>query len=380
MKFSRDTWLAIGLFLLLVLVTAAAAARQSRSEEIPYLSTSSAPGGALALKLWLNELGIDTVDSPLSTFVPPQNADLILMLQPGFPITESEWRLLDQWVDKGGTLLLAGSTLQFYQAVGHYEFDILLLDESPEELTPQTPLFSSPPLAAPAPISPDYYLSSQLDGYVTHLAVRDLPVTVSFEQGQGRVVLSTIPDPFSNIGLKDDANAELVLNLLALSARKPETAWLDDWHHGIQGAAILGPGQWLRNTSPGHAILFVIGVIFVALFMRGSGFGRPVPLPHEIKRRGPLEHVTAIANLNRKAGHRAAVLQQYHHYLKRHLGRRYRLDPSLPDVDYVRQLSQLNPGLDVSALAELLKRLSHQNPAESDIIKLAAETARWMER
>jgi hypothetical protein len=78
-KLSRDTWLAVGLFLLLALVTAAAATRSIKSQEIPYLSTSSNPDGMLALKLWLNELGIQTLDEPLSTFEPPQNADIILI-------------------------------------------------------------------------------------------------------------------------------------------------------------------------------------------------------------------------------------------------------------------------------------------------------------
>jgi hypothetical protein len=124
----------------------------------------------------------------------------------------------------------------------------------------------------------------------------------------------------------------------------------------------------------------VTGVIFIGLLLSGRGFGRPVPLLHEIKRRGPLEHVTAIANLNRKAGHRGAVLGQYRQHLKRHLGRRYRLDSSLHDAEYLQQLARLNPELDIPTLADLLKRLSQKNPAESEIVRLAAETAKWMDK
>ena len=333
-----------------------------------------------ALKLWLNALGIQTVDDPLSTFDPPQNADIILIIEPFLDITDNEWKLIDEWVEKGGTLLLAGDTYPAYLAFGHYQFDISFQPDPPADLTAQTPLLSSPPLNVPVPVSPDYYLASARKDFITHLAINDQPVLVSFEEGKGRVILSSSPVPFSNIALKKDADAELVLNLLALSVHKPKTAWLDDWHHGVQGSAIIGPEEWLRGTAPGHAVLFVTGVIFLALFLRGRGFGRPIPLPHEIKRRGSLEHVTAIANLNRKAGHRSAVLQQYHHHLKRQLGRRYRLDSSVPDAEYLQQLARLNPELDIAALTDLLKRLSQQNPAESEIVKLAAETSKWMER
>ncbi len=380
MRLSRDTWLAIGLFLLLALVTAAAALRQTKSKQIPYLATSSNPDGMLALKLWLNELGIQTLDEPLTTFNPPQNAGIILIIEPALQISDNEWNLVDKWVEAGGTLVLAGDTLSSYQAFGHYHFEIGFQPNQRDQLTVQTPLLSSPPLTDPIPLSPDYALFSERTDFVTHLAINDLPILVSFEQGKGRVVLSSTPYPFSNLALKNDADAELVLNLLALASQKPKVAWLDDWHHGVQGSTIIGPGQWLRGTSPGHALLFVTGVIFVALFLRGRGFGRPIPLPHEIKRRGPLEHVTAIANLNRKAGHRNAVLQQYHHHLKRHLGRRYRLDSSLPDAEYLHQLERLNPELDIPVLTDLLKQLSQKNPAESEIVKLAAETAKWMEK
>jgi hypothetical protein len=168
-----------------------------------------------------------------------------------------------------------------------------------------------------------------------------------------------------------------VLNLIALSAQKGRV-WLDDWHHGIQSAAIVGPSQWLRRTPAGHALLFVAITIFLALFLQGRGFGRPIPLRHEIKRRGPLEHVTAVANLNRKAGHRADVLHQYRQWVKRHLGHRYRLDPSLPDEEYVAELGKFNPALDKEKLLHLLQHLTQKNVSEADMVKLAEEASRWI--
>ena len=103
-------------------------------------------------------------------------------------------------------------------------------------------------------------------------------------------------------------------------------------------------------------------------------------LKHEIKKRGPLEHVSAIANLNRKAGHRIEVLAQYHHHLKRHLGHRYHIDPSIDDMEYVRLLSGYNSAIDQNELLNLLHNLSRKSVSEAELVKLASEVARWMDQ
>jgi hypothetical protein len=125
-------------------------------------------------------------------------------------------------------------------------------------------------------------------------------------------------------------------------------------------------------------VLFAVIAIFIALLLQGRSFGRPIPLKHEIKRRSPMEHVTAIANLNRKAGHRSEVAKQYHHRLKRHLGQRYRLDPSTNDEEYVEMLGGYNSQIDKESLLRLLKRLAQPTINESELLKLSAEASKWM--
>lgn len=377
MRLSRDSWLAIGLVLLLSVITVAAAYQQNKSLTIPYLSTSAAPDGALALKLWLDELGYSPLEETPSVFQPPQHAKLILILEPLLLVSEREWDQLDQWIERGGTLILAGNGLAAAYAFHHFDFSLAYLDEETDSLSAAAPLLLSPPQTDPAPVASTLYLSPARTDFVPLLTADGRPVILAFDRGQGRVILSATAYPFSNKGLKEDASAAMVLNLIALTTQSGR-AWLDDWHHGIQTEAILGPGQWLRRTSAGHALLFVAGVIFLALLLQGRAFGRPVPLQREIKRRGPLEHVTAVANLNRKAGHRADVLRQYHQWVKRHLGHRYRLDPSLPDEEYAAQLAKYNPALDKEKLLHLLQRLNQANVSESEMVKLAEEASKWI--
>jgi hypothetical protein len=377
MKVSRDTWLL--LLLLVILVTIMVLAGMGSQPKLPPLtSTSAAPDGAKALKLWMPELGHPVDENLVSEFAPPQGVGLVMMLQPE-QILESEWEPLDAWVEAGGTLIVAGDQGGMSVAATHYKFSTLFLLDPIAEVSQTSPLLASPVLTNPVKVQTDMVLTSDRNDYVVYLATKDGPIAVSFAQGKGRVILCTSPQVFTNLGLKEDANAAFVLNLIAL-AKPKSTVWFDEWHHGLRAATtgIIGPDQWLRHTPIGNAFIFILVVVVVGLFLQGRAFGRPVPLPHEIRRRGVLEHVTAVANLGRRAGHRSDVLRQYHQQLKRHLGRRYRLDPSLADADYVAALTRYNPTLDHKALLKLLNQLRQPNINETDLVRLAAEAAQWI--
>lgn len=382
-RLSRDTWLAIGLVALLLLVTVAAAVQQARAqlrESAPPLSSlSTTPDGAAALWSWLDELGYTVSNHVGLGFDVPGGTALVWLLEPIVGIEPDEWTVLDNWVSGGGTLVLAGDGLGAAFALQHYEFDLDYLDSSATNLTVQTPLLAAPAVPVPTTARSAACLRSGRTDAVTLLAVGACPVMVSFVQGDGRIVLSTAPYPFSNAGLKEPGNRELVLNVIGAAGRSG-SVWFDEWHHGVraQPQEVVGPGEWLRYTTAGNALLLGVGIVFLALVLRGRRFGRPVPLPKHTVRRSPLEYVGAIAHLTWRAGHRAAVLRRYHFWLKRDLGRRYRLSPTVPDDEYVEQLAAYNPGLDAEALRSLLARLSRGRASEDEAVQLAAEASVWM--
>ena len=378
-QLSRDFWLAIGLLIVLVIVTIAAAIQQNQEQIAPPLASfSSAPDGARALWLWLDELGYPVSDEVFGEFRPPDDTGLMLILEPTIIITGNEWETIDSWVEEGGTLVLAGEGARMLLAARHYAFDLGFLATPTDVMVTQSPLWTSPP-AGPARVQSRAYFETERDDFATHLAVEAGPVLVSFEQGAGRVILSAAPFPFSNAGLKETGNPSMVLNILA-TTEQTGLIWFDEWHHGqrLNRTEVVGPGNWLRYTPAGHSFLYIAIVIFIAIALRGQRFGRPVPLPQDSARRGPLEHITAIANLKRRAGHRHAVLSQYHHWLKRSLGQRYRLNPTLPDEAYVTQLARLKPDLDAEALKSLLARLQQTKVSEIDMTQWAAEVAQWL--
>lgn len=382
-RISRETLLAIGLFLLLALVTAFAAVQEGRrqaGEEAPPMSSlSTAPNGAQALWLWLEEVGYAVDNQVGAAFALPAEARLALLLEPTERVGDEEWTTIDDWVTRGGTLLLAGNGWGTMLAVRHYGFALSFLDEEAPPLTAQVPLWASPPLTVPVSARARAWLEPERSDFVTHLAVGDRPVLVSLQQGAGRVVLSAAPFPLTNAGLKEDGNPVLALNLAAAAGRNG-AIWFDEWHHGLRGQRqVVGPQDWLRNTPLGQALLYAAGVVFVALLLQGRRFGRPLPLPRETARRSPLEYVTAMANLSRRAGHRRAVRQHYRQRLKRELGRRFRLNPALPDDEYVARIAAYNPHLDTAALRRLLRRLDEAQVGEGEMVQLVAEATHWLE-
>lgn len=383
-RLSRDAWLAIGLVALLIVVTVGAALLTAQAEETPppLSSLSSAPDGALALRLWVEQLGYAISDSSLSRYTLASVVRLAFVLEPTQPITEDEWAELDEWVDGGGTLIIAGDGLYASFAASHYEFDLRYTRTL--TLTAQTPLLAAPALTTPLSIQTRTYFTTERTDFVSLVATQAGPVIVTFPHGQGRVILSATPFPFSNAGLKEAGNGDVLLNLLGLTGHvNVRWAWFDEWHHGLRpeqvgGASQRGPEAWLFQQPAGQAMFYIAMVLFVALLLRGRRFGRPVPPAHELQRRAPLEYITAIANLNRRAGVRATVLGQYHQRLKRELGQRYRLDPHLPDDEYVHTLAKFNPALDAEALSALLAKLGKRSLSESEFLQIAAETAEWL--
>ena len=376
---SRDAKLGIGIMLALLTIITFAATRQQAEQVYPKLSTiSSAPDGALALKLWVQELHYPVNEQVLESFSPPEAATILFALEPSF-LTDAELKSMDQWVENGGTLIVIGEQYGVYSLVDHYDFSFEFLPENDVPPAVETPLLTSPAPGDLTHAKARVALATELDDYVVLAAHKGKPVLVSFEQGQGRIVLGTIPDVFTNAGLKQAGNPELVLNILALAQTKG-AVWFDEWHHGVQGGAqILGPDQFLRRTPLGHALLFALFAVFITFFLQGRGFGRPVPLPQEIKRRGAWEHVTGIANLSRRAAHRSAVMLYYHGQIKRKLGQRYRLDPGMDDEQYVNTLSGYHLTFDKDELLNLLKRLKRKNVSETEMVQLAVESAKWID-
>ncbi|MBX3057323.1 MAG: DUF4350 domain-containing protein [Anaerolineae bacterium] len=381
-RLSRDSWLAL---LLLVLFTAVSALAlyqetQANQQAPPLASFSSQPDGARALWLYLERMGLAVHNPTQENFAISSDYDVVLMLAPQTAVTAPEWRVLEGWVEQGGTLIVVGDDFFSSQVVDCFGFRLSYTGGTETAVFPQTPLLTTPTLPADAALTTTYALQPRRDDFVTHYATADgRPVVVSWPQGDGRIILSASPTPFTNLGLQEPDNAAWVLALLN-GAGEPQVIFFDEWHHGVRGTAVtVTAGNWLQRTPGGRALLYAALVLFVGLVLQGRIFGRPLPMPQTLSRRTPLEYISGIANLSRRAGHRTAVLQDYHHRLKRDVGFRYRLNPTLPDEEFVARLRELDTAVDPQELLALLRQLQTAR-SEHEMVQAAAAAAAFSER
>jgi len=302
-----------------------------------------------------------------------------LVLQPTVPPSAAELAQMEAWIGNGGVLILAGITSASMGIAQYFDFDLSFDPNPAAGARGQSPLLISPPQDDEA--QGDFRLGWRAgqDDFLVLYAEGESPVIVSTEVGDGLLIISADALPFSNQGLQEPGNSQLALNLISAGGG-PGLVWFDEWHHGLRDGsrAIAGPADWLRRAPAGRALLYAALVILVALALSGRPFGRPLTLPEQRLRRRPIEYITAVANLSRRAGHRQAVLADYRFRLKRSLGARYRLDPRLPDDEFARRLAMVDDAVDKDALFGLLARLNRPQPGEAQLLQLAQEASQWI--
>ena len=127
-----------------------------------------------------------------------------------------------------------------------------------------------------------------------------------FRVGRGRIVLLADATPLSNGGAGGSSLAVLAVRAALAYTVEDDTVFFDEFHQGITGdrtrARVLAD---FFLASPGGRTLFhVVVVCFLFLACKGIRFGSPNPAvaPADRERRSPLEHVSALGDLYRKAG------------------------------------------------------------------------------
>ncbi|MCP5099036.1 MAG: DUF4350 domain-containing protein, partial [Chloroflexi bacterium] len=207
-RLSRDTWMAIGMLLLLGVVTAVAALQElNNANEVPPLASfSTQQDGTHAFALWLEKLGHISTDITESQFTIPQSTDLILMFEPTTDISPAEWEKIDEWVEAGGTLLVAGNDFGTLQAFRHYEFNMRFHNEQFPTVTTEHPNLNTPIISDTSLINGRSYFITDRTDYVPLVATNGRPAILTFAQGDGTVMLSGLRRPFTNIGLQEEAS------------------------------------------------------------------------------------------------------------------------------------------------------------------------------
>jgi len=343
----------------------------------PTLSVRSVePDGAMALRLWLEKQGY-TVRELLSKPIQPDDASVLFILAPLDVYPTPEITAISNWVSAGHSLIVAGYPSEVNDVLVPYDLHLeFRVDESHSEYSQTGPALLSPPFDK-AKIDPVVEISPNQSDTLVDLYDAYSPVLVSRQFGRGRVWVIGALRSFSNIGLADESNARIVLNMLA-NVPKGAAIAFDESRHGFGETRSLS--AWLFNTPPGWGVLLALALTMTYLALSGRRFGRAVPLPDERLRREPVEYIRAMANLFRRSGQRAEMVKHYRGQLRRRLSERYSVDPRLDDVELVKTIAFRDPSIDAAALRDVLSRLSRRSINEGELVNLVSDVDGWLRK
>ncbi len=371
----RDTRILAASLVALAIVAVITVFAEPPPEPPPLSVRSVGRDGVMALQMWLRRSGYDVRE--VLSYMQLNDVDVLFVLEPlFFTYSDEDAQWLHNWVEEGGTLIIAGTPLAVNTLLAPYDLSLDFLPESEGELTPAAPSLITPPFSV---VSAEAFaaIESERDDIAPHLFSMDLPVLVSAEQGFGRVWVSGALRPFTNHGLRDPGNSHLVANLLA-NVPTTFTIGFDEAAHGygdLSGQSLTG---WLFGTAPGWGVVMALVVTMVFLAMQGRRFGRPVPLPDERLRRESVEYIHAMATLFRRSGQRSEVLRHYHDQLRRRLSERYAVDPRLDTTEFINMVVYRDPTLDEAVLRDLMKRLSQKKVTEIDLIRTVSDVDEFL--
>ncbi len=372
-------------FVVLVVVSVVnVVARQPVPPALPYLSTSPAPGGSLALYTWLG--AIDAVPKRLEkTPLDIHGLDTLFVLEPRTPYSQNDLAAVTNWVSKGGALVMLLDDKADARLPQAFGLNITALGFSTgtgraaSAPAPVQPLLAHPPLGALS-VTPSAYIQSASPEVVPLLAATRTgagrgaasladstrPVLVYRAFGRGRVYAGTVPSVFSNKDIGRGDNRLLALNILAGKLPGGRVGFDDAHilpHVSEMTQAVSSLTDAIGGTGWGRALLYALALLALYILFTGRRLGRALPAMPD-RGRSLSEYVVSMAGIFRRAHLRGAVLTLWQDDLRRTLagpgGRRERDDAAL--IDEAIRRADLSPDEREEALKILtpVERLSEQ--------------------
>ena len=289
--------LAIGAALLVGLLagTAVLRSRMGSRAEAP-LVTSSASGGAKAVRLLLDASGYQTERWQR----PPRDLDnavttVVVFADPPDAPTTSDRAAVRAFVEAGGRVIVTGRIGAFLVGSTAEADPIGALDWTRANAASATAITGAAPaitLARPA-------VWHERTGDTPLYADSEGTVAVRQRRGKGEVYWWSAATPLTNAGLREPGNLEFVLAQLGPPGERRIV--FDEYFHGarptLAGSVSHSPVRWLFA----QAVLVFAAVL--AAHARRSG---PIAFPAPENRLAPLEFVQTLGSLYRRA--RAAAV------------------------------------------------------------------------
>ncbi len=301
-----------------LVVLAAVATRGSAKPDMRPSTYVDSPHGLRALFLLLEGVGVDVSRLHHS----PSDADdterTIAIVAPTWPMSAKQIDDALDWVDAGGRLVVVEAkdiegapsrdASAFFARLGREVTEITRLTTTSEggravletdylrhgvaEIRWRPPVRISLKADGP-PADP------RIDDSVVLAACNGSTVIEELSFGDGTIVLVSDDSFLTNVGLREEDNAILAVNLFAGDPMGPVA--IDEFHHGadeggsrltlIERLLALTTGTWI-----GRGLLLALLALVVGVAGRAIRFGAPLPEP-PVARRSMTEHAAALGRL-----------------------------------------------------------------------------------
>ena len=313
---------------------------------------STEPQGALALSLWLDDLGYQARSLEYRPFAVDPKARVLLILAPTEVITDSQASEIVDWIERGGTLIMV--TNHGNPLLDRLGVKVSTRDVQTTQVVPLQPVFQNPPLTG-VEVKAASDLSFSRPEWVPLLGTSFVDGDViagTAQLGSGRAFVLADEYPLSNEGLSKTDNWVLTTYFLK-GVPAGSLVLFDEYHHGLTEYGTL---DRILFTEPwGWAILYAAALLFLYVVLRGRRFGPALATTVAGVRRSRSEYVATLAALLHQGKHREWLGQQFAMQVKRSLGSRYRVEADLPAAEFVAALARVRP--EAGEMAGPLERL-----------------------
>jgi len=283
------------------------------------------PGGAAALRRYLEALGASTTTVQGDRFSTDSSASVLFILGATEAITPTDADNVKRFVAAGGTAVVA-TDLGLLERPLLDAFDIRITGiASPGTHPLANAFFADPPARL---LAVDRVGSLSLGPKALALA-SDGRTTIAAAAREGRGTFYAVASlgPFLASGLGQADNARVALAFAHDAVASGGTVAFDEFHHGFHPSTDVL--VLLQSTWPGRALVFASVAAFLYLVMSGRRLGPPVPLDPR-PARSSLEFIRGFAGLVRRSGRGEIARRRLRRDVRNGLARALGLDPGMP--------------------------------------------------
>lgn len=294
--------------------------------------------------------------------------------------TETEVQDIQDFVNEGGTLIVAGEDQPLHQLYSAFGLELRELTRRLEyaRQIPEVPIFPEQPADEIRPRTG--FAIEPLESEATMLYGRENDiVVVTLRYGEGRAFFIASDKLFNRYYLLDSGNAMFLYNLMSTLPHKAKIGLAVRKYYTTETKPPNPFAALLFRTPGGLAAMFICLTLFIFLTLRGRRFGKPLDAQEKIRRLSS-EYVHAMTALYQKGNTRPEILRHIRDMFKTDLGIRWRVNPNLDTPTFLEELAQRGVTDEEGELTNLMTDLQPSgNISESQLLDIAKRVEAYRE-